>query len=152
MQETWDFFNIFLCKLSEVSSCIQSTHRVHHLHVQKFLNEEYPIKWLKLEERIKLLHNDGAYKEGDPAPIMDVQELKDLAKKCGIDSDEQQELALDFFNSCGKIIYLSESTNIICTLHVYYMRIVQYFYDFVYTISLVLYFSVRAHSSTLSKC
>ena len=118
-----------------------------------FLNEEYPIKWLKLEERIKLLHNDGAYKEGDPAPIMDVQQLKDLAKKCGIDSDEQQELALDFFNSCGKIIYLSESTNIICTcMHVYYMRIVQYFYDFVYTISLVLYFSVRAHSSTLSKC
>ena len=75
-----------------------------------FLNEEYPIKWLKLEERIKLLHNDGAYKEGDLAPIMDVQELKDLAKKCGIDSNEQQELALDFFNACGKIIYLSEST------------------------------------------
>ena len=75
-----------------------------------FLNEEYPIKWLKLEERIKLLHNDGAYEEGDPAPIMDVQELKYLAKRCGIDSDEQQELALDFFNACGKIIYLSEST------------------------------------------
>ena len=115
-----------------------------------FLNEEYPIKWLKLEERIKLLNNDGAYKEGDPAPIMDVQELKDLAKKCGIDSDEQQELALDFFNSCGKIIYLSESNYKICAcMHVCYMCIVQYIC--ILCISLVLYFSVRAHSSTLSK-
>ena len=77
-----------------------------------FLKEEHPITWLKLEERLKLLYRWGSYKEGDPAPIMDVKELKELARKSGIEGDDQQELALKFFHLTGKIIYLSKNLTI----------------------------------------
>ena len=77
-----------------------------------FLKEEHPITWLKLEERLKSLYRWGSYKEGDPAPIMDVKELKELARKSGIEGDDQQELALKFFHLTGKIIYLSKNLTI----------------------------------------
>ena len=54
------------------------------------------------------LRKDNAYSEGDPAPIVDVRELKEMAKRLGVESDDQQELALQFFHLTGKIRYLSK--------------------------------------------
>ena len=68
-----------------------------------FLDEDHPIKWLKFEERLK--------KEGEerrPAPVMDIEQVKDLANKSRIMEEEEQDLALKFFHDTGKIIYLSK--------------------------------------------
>lgn len=68
-----------------------------------FLDEYYPIKWLKFEERLKQTYDSGA-----STPIMKIKDVKELAVKSGITSEEQQDLALKFFHESGKIICLSK--------------------------------------------
>ncbi len=68
-----------------------------------FLKEEYPLKWLKFEDRLELC--DVAKSS---TPIMSVEDVKKLAIKSGITDEDMQELALNFFHDTGKIICLSE--------------------------------------------
>lgn len=70
-----------------------------------FLDEYYPIKWLKFEERLK-----QTYDSGSSTPIMKIKDVKLLAIKSGITNEEQQDLALKFFHDAGKIICLSKCT------------------------------------------
>ncbi len=63
-----------------------------------FLDEYYPIKWLKFEERLKL----------STTPVMKVEGVNALAKRSNITSEDEQKLALNFFHDTGKIICISE--------------------------------------------
>ena len=66
-------------------------------------NEQYPIKWLKFEEY--LLEQCEARKS---TPVMKIEEAKELAVKSGITDEQQQELALQFFDDTGKLNWLSK--------------------------------------------
>ena len=66
-------------------------------------NEQYPIKWLKFEEYLQ--EQCEARKS---TPVMKIEEAKQLAVKSGITDEQQQELALQFFNDTGKLNWLSK--------------------------------------------
>ena len=66
-------------------------------------NEQYPIKWLKFEEYLQ--EQCEARKS---TPVMKIEEAKELAVKSGITDEQQQELALQFFNDTGKLNWLSK--------------------------------------------
>ena len=66
-------------------------------------NEQYPIKWLKFEEYLQ--EQCEARKS---TPVMKIEEAKQLAVKSGITNEQQQELALQFFNDTGKLNCLSK--------------------------------------------
>ena len=66
-------------------------------------NEQYPIKWLKFEEYLQ--EQCEARKS---TPVMKIEEAKELAVKSGIADEQQQELALQFFNDTGKLNWLSK--------------------------------------------
>ncbi len=68
-----------------------------------FLNEKYPIKWLKFEERLK-----KKMVTLSTTPVMTVEGVKALAVRSNITSEDQQDLALKFFHDTGKIICISE--------------------------------------------
>ena len=72
-----------------------------------FLDEQFPIKWLKFGEHLNRLKHTHAVEES--APIVNVDELKKMAVECGIVEEKQQDLALKFFHFAGKITYLSKS-------------------------------------------
>ena len=67
------------------------------------LNDHHPIKWLKFEQRLK------KYQESrKPAPVMKIEEARELAAKSRINAEDKQDLALRFFHDTGKIICLSK--------------------------------------------
>ncbi len=68
-----------------------------------FLDESYPIKWLKFEERLK-----KQMETLSTTPVMTVEGVKALAIKSNITSEDQQDLALKLFHDTGKIICISE--------------------------------------------
>ena len=68
-----------------------------------FLDEYYPIKWLKFEERLK-----KQMETLSTTPVMTVKGVKTLAIRSNITSEDQQDLALKFFHDTGKIICISE--------------------------------------------
>ncbi len=68
-----------------------------------FLDEYYPIKWLKFEEHLK-----KQMETLSTTPVMTVEGVKALAIKSNITSEDQQDLALKFFHDTGKIICISE--------------------------------------------
>ena len=66
-------------------------------------NEQYPIKWLKFEE-----HLQEQCEARKSTPVMKIEEAKELAVKSGITDEQQQVLALQFFNDTGKLNWLSK--------------------------------------------
>ena len=66
-------------------------------------NEQYPIKWLKFEEYLQ-----EQCEAHESTPVMKIEEAKELAVKSGITDEQQQELALQFFNDTGKLNWLSK--------------------------------------------
>ncbi len=69
-----------------------------------FLDECYPIKWLKFEERLKKQMETMS----TTTPVVTIEGVKALAIKSNITSEDQQDLALKFFHDTGKIICISE--------------------------------------------
>ncbi len=68
-----------------------------------FLDEYYPIKWLKFEERLK-----KQMETMSTTPVVTIEGVKALAMRSNITSEPQQDLALKFFHDTGKIICISE--------------------------------------------
>lgn len=68
-----------------------------------FLDEVYPIKWLKFEECLKIVSIVKKL-----TPILTIQDVKNIANQSGIYDPDQQDLALRFFHDAGKIICLSK--------------------------------------------
>ena len=75
------------------------------------LNDDHPIKWLKFEERLKKCRESRK-----PAPVMKMEEARELAAKSRIIAEDEQDLALRFFHDTGKIICLSK---IVLFLHIF---------------------------------
>ena len=65
-----------------------------------FLQEEYPIKWLKFKERIEV--------RASSTPVLTVQEMIDEANRSRIYDEEQQKNAIKFLHDSGKIICLGK--------------------------------------------
>ena len=65
--------------------------------------EKYPIKWLKFEEYLQ--EQCEARKS---TPVIKIEEAKELAIKSGITDENQQKLALQFFNDTGKLNWLGK--------------------------------------------
>ena len=63
----------------------------------KFMEEDYPITWLKFE---KHMHDSQS-------PVKSLEDIKALAVKSGI-AEGKEESVLKFFHNTGKIVYLSE--------------------------------------------
>ena len=84
-------------------------------------NEQYPIKWLKFEEYLQ--EQCEACKS---TPVMKIEEAKELAVKSGITDEQQQELALQFFNDTGKLIWLSKYVNNNCDCFCLYNLIAEF--------------------------
>ena len=72
----------------------------------KFLNEDYPLIWLRFEQDLIKMRQSLIQKK---LPLfVTVDEVLKLAKHQGIDDTKNQELALDFFHQTGKVVYLSK--------------------------------------------
>ncbi len=69
-----------------------------------FLDECYPIKWLKFEERLKKQMETMS----TTTPVVTIEGVKALAVRSNITSKAQQDLALKFFHDTGKIICIGE--------------------------------------------
>ncbi len=65
-----------------------------------FLEEEYPIKWLKFKEKIEVTSNLNS--------VVTDQEMKEMANASRIVVEEQQALAIKFLHDSGKIICLGK--------------------------------------------
>ena len=70
----------------------------------EFLEEEYPIKWLKFEEELFRMRRRVA-KPG----IVELSKVHDLAKTSGIVHEDQFDLALTFLHDLGTIVYPSKN-------------------------------------------
>ncbi|KAF3980785.1 MAG: hypothetical protein HFP76_00290, partial [Methylococcales symbiont of Iophon sp. n. MRB-2018] len=81
---------------------VQDTVKVISKSLPHF-NEQHPIKWLKFEDHLqeKCLARKST-------PVMMIKEAKELAVKSGITDEKQQELALQYFNDTGKLVWLSK--------------------------------------------
>ena len=84
------------------TKCVQDTVKEMAKSLPQF-NEQYPIKWLKFEEYLQ-----EQCKARKSNPVMKIEEAKELAVKSGITDEQQQELALQFFNDTGKLNWLSK--------------------------------------------
>ena len=67
-----------------------------------FLEEDHPIIWLNFEAR--LVESCNMRK----SVIVPVQDVLAMASQLGIETEDDQRLALDFFHDTGKIIYLGK--------------------------------------------
>ena len=65
-----------------------------------YLDEDHPIKWLKLEGLLK--------QQRKLTTVMKIEEINELGMKSGITDKKQKELALKFFHEAGKIICMSK--------------------------------------------
>ena len=65
-----------------------------------FLQEEFPIRWLKFKERIEV--------RASSTPVLTVQEMTGEANKSRIYDEEQQKNAIKFLHDSGKIICLGK--------------------------------------------
>ena len=71
-----------------------------------FLKEDHPIIWLNFEAR--LVEYCNVRKSTGLSVVVPVQDVLAVASKQGIETEDDQHLALDFFHDTGKIIYLSK--------------------------------------------
>ena len=71
-----------------------------------FLKEDYPIIWLNFEAQ--LVETCDARKRRGKSVVVPVQEVLDIAYQLGLEEDEDQRLALQFFHDTGKIVCLGE--------------------------------------------
>ena len=69
----------------------------------KFLEEEYPLLWLGFEAKLIQMR-----KEEKTSQVVELSDVKECARQCGILDPEQIYLALDFFHDTGTIIWLSK--------------------------------------------
>ena len=71
-----------------------------------FLKEDHPIIWLNFEAR--LVESCNMRKSAGLSVVVPVQDLLAMASQQGIETEDDQCLALDFFHDTGKLIYLSK--------------------------------------------
>ena len=71
-----------------------------------FLEEDHPIIWLNFEARLVEYCNEC--KSTGLSVVVPVQDVLAVASRQGIETEDDQHLALDFFHDTGKIICLSK--------------------------------------------
>ena len=71
-----------------------------------FLKVLRPISWLRYENALHQKRKQFA--DTSIAPIMNLQDVTELAKQCGVDEVDEIHIALQFFHDTGTIIYPSE--------------------------------------------
>lgn len=71
-----------------------------------FLKEDHPIMWLNFEAQ--LVETCTARKKNGLSVVVPVQEVLQIASQNGIETEEDQRLALDFFHDTGKIVCLGQ--------------------------------------------
>ena len=72
----------------------------------KFLEEDHPVIWLNFEAQ--LVEYCNMRKLAGSSVVVPVQDVLAIASQNGIETEDDQRLALDFFHDTGKIIYLSK--------------------------------------------
>lgn len=72
----------------------------------KFLEEDHPVIWLNFEAQ--LVEYCNMRKSAGSSVVVPVQDVLAIASRNGIETEDDQHLALDFFHDTGKIIYLSK--------------------------------------------
>ena len=74
-----------------------------------FLNEDRPLKYLYLENSIK-----SFLISSEPTPVVNLSKMREVAKRCGLEDGEKQDLAFQFLHDTGKILWLSKFITLLC--------------------------------------
>ena len=105
----------------EISGAVQLQRELKEVSENlKFLNEDHPITWLTFEAQ--LLESCIMRKSEGLSLVVPVQDVFAMASQHGIETKEDQCLALDFFHDTGKIIYLSKFLSVIRSSNKCYIR------------------------------